>query len=487
MNKKISAIFIFLFFFTALSGEEQCDKEKEIEENRIRIEELEQRLNEVERATLVDRVDLSMDVRMTVNNYIYREKSKLETKDLGLLREDGETWGQANMMGRLKMVSTLGDRLKFTGWLTMFKQFNESSPFRYESTELEPMYDMGRSRYPSNSRVYFERLFIDLFITDWLAFSIGRGPTSEGAPADIRYDNVELSSFPESAIDSPLDGMYLTFNLEEMFGVTQSYLRLWYVHRIYITDSIKNSFFATKENPYLHFFGIEFDAPVPGVTGGRFYSNFAFSPDITIGERYADLNGNGEEEKLMTPEKLGSLFSWTLLAKFRNINSTPLDFFIGTGGSLISPAVRNKENPNRGFLGTPKDDDGISTPLQTLLGNDLSGGHYVGLTGYAGFRYALPLHIAGEKIKVGGDYNYGSRYFFMYFSPDVTGLNRFSVRGHHVEGYFQIPVHRKAHFKLGYIFEKHDHPFFLMAPAGAGIPEIDERIHNIFLMLNAYF
>ena len=508
MKIKTTFMLIFLTFFlhaqktekpeetqptpndTSTSAESRENKElkKKIAQNEERIEELEERLDTVEKATLVDRVSLSMDAKLAVHNFIYRENSSEKTKDQGLFKKDGETFGLFAMMGRLKMVATLGDTLKFTGWLSMYKQFNESSPYSYNYDEMQPVYDMGIAKYPGDSRVYFERLFIDWYITKWLALSGGRGPGTEGSPSDLRYDTVELSSFPESMISSPVDGFYLTLNIGAISSLKNTYLRFFYVPQVLITDDITNTFFVTEDNPYLHFFGFNFSMQIPKTTGGKMFLTAGFTPNMVTGEQHADLDEDGVEEKLHVSKNQGKLLAWNVHFKFKEVFQSPVDIFFGTGGSTIFPQARNQNNLNAGFVGTPVDEDtGLSTPLYSILGNKLDGKPLTGLTAFAGFRINLPIEIAKDKIKLGADYNYGSKNFFMYYAPDFTGMNRFSIKGHHAEGYFIIPLHRKANLKLCYIFEKHDHAFTLFAPVGKGLDEIDERIHSFYFMLNTYF
>jgi len=468
--------------------QENEELKKKIALNEERLDELEERLDGVEKATLVDRVSLSMDVRVAVHNFIYKDDSSEKTKDQGLFKKDGESFGIFSMMGRLKMVANLGDTLKFTGWLSMYKQFNESSPYRYQNLDLNPNYDMGIAKYPGDSRVYFERLFIDWYITKWLALSGGRGPGTEGSPSDLRYDTVELSSFPESMISSPVDGFYLTLNIGAISSLKNTYLRLFYVPQVMVTDDITNTFFVTQDNPYLHFFGFNYSMQIPKTTGGKMFLTAGFTPNMVTGEQHADLDGDGEEEKLHVAKNQGKLLAWNVHFKFKEVFNSPVDIFFGTGGSTIFPEARNQKNLNAGFVGTPIDEEsGLSTPLFSILGSNLDGKPLVGITAYAGFRISLPLEVDGSKVKLGADYNYGSKNFFMYYAPDFTGTNRFAIKGHHAEGYFIIPLHRKANIKICYLFEKHDHAFTLFAPVGKGLDKIDEKIHGFFFMLNAYF
>ncbi len=486
---KKTIILILVCMFCSICAQLYADDVRQkILDNQSRIEELEERIDSVERSTLIDRVKLSMDVRITLNNYIYRERSLKENLNLGLLRDDGETWGAWNMRGRLKLRADLGASLKFTGWLTMYKQFIESAPGRYTSGEVAPTYDMSRGQYPGDSTVYFERMYVDWFITKWLALTVGRVPSTNGPGSDVRYDSVELSSFPENLISAPVDGVYLSFDLQELLGLDKSYLKIWYVPRLYLSEIIPNNLFVGAETPNLNYGGIEFDMLIPGTTDTTIMANLTFTPEITMGESKVDIDGDGVEE-VLHPMADGSRFlSWNLFLKSLSPLNLPFEVFAAFGGSAMFTGARTDSAKGSGFIGAPTDPHtGLSTPLASFLGSDLSGDVLTGFTAYAGMRWNTPLKIADSSLKIGADFNYASRYYFMYYAPDTTGLNRFGIRGYHGEGYIIIPIHRKANVRLCYIYEHHNYPWFLVGAVGAGVPEIDETIHNFNMMLNVSF
>lgn len=485
--------FFFMIVFLPFCLFADGQTEKLNQENDKRISEIEERLDGVEKKTLVDRVDLSADIRMTLNNYIYRERSNTETRyKFGLLRDDGETFGAWNMRGRLKLVSRLGDYFKFTGWLTMYKQFIESAPGRYNS-EVIPTYDMSRGTYPGNSQIYFERLYVDWFITQWLALTIGRVPSTDGPPSGLRYNTTDMSSFPENLFNSPADGIYFTFDFNRIAGLKNNYLRIWYVPRFFLDETIQNTLFVGigDGSPNLHYMGIAYDMEIPKLPGSIFSINMTFSPDLSLSQYYIDYNGDGIAEKLKRPGTMSNAvyFNYLLFLEIPRLLQSSLDFFASFGGIVVTPVARTSDDPNKGFVGTPVDPEngGLSQPGATIFGSDLSGKPLLGFNGYFGLRYNLPIEIFNDNIKVGADYNFGTKYFFQYYAPDTTGLNRFSVRGHHAEAYVIVPVYRKASLRLGYIFEHHDYPQLLMNYVGQGIPQIDETIHNFHAMLNVYF
>lgn len=456
------------------------------QENKKRLDEIEERLDTVEKKTLVDRLNLSMDVRMTLNNYIYRDNSSEATKNLGLLNGSGETFGAWNMRGRLKMNSMLGDSFKLTVWLTMYKQFIESAPGRYENQMLSPNYDIAKSSYPGNSSVYMERLFLDWFITDWLSFSIGRAPTVDGTPAELRYNSVPFSSFFESELSAPLDGLYFTFNLKRFTGLDLSCLRVFYAPQLFMDTVIPNNLFVQSGLGISTIAGVMWQNSLPFTEGGQFILEFATQPELKAGDIKNDINGDGKAEDLFVGNSLAFFYRFYTGFVMPRFFGLPIDIFItGSVENFTTPA-RTGSNINDGFIGLPIS-NGISVPVLTLFGNDLSGKNYTSGQIYAGIRYNTPLELFNDNLKIGADINYSTKYFFMYFVPDTTGLSRFAVKGINAEAYVIIPIHRKANIRLGYIYQHHDYPFDFVYPVGQGTPSIDETIHNFNVMLNVYF
>ena len=131
---------------TKVSTENNDETEGQISDIQDRLDDLEDRLDSVETATMVDRIKLSADVRFTMNNFIYDDKTKSEKlKKLGMISSSGENFNTWNMRARIKMKSWLNNSIKFTGWLTMYKNFLDSYPNMFESGNISPSYDGSRA------------------------------------------------------------------------------------------------------------------------------------------------------------------------------------------------------------------------------------------------------------------------------------------------------------------------------------------------------
>lgn len=486
MQKIILFLFIIFVIFPVFSEENQ--QKNLAEENTKRINEIEERLDTIEKKTLVDRINFSMDVRMTLNNYIYRDKSSDSTKKLGLLRDDGETFGLWNMRGRLKMRALLGDNFMLTAWLSMYKQFIESAPGRYDLEDISPGYDQSRGYYPSNSMIYMERLYLDWFVTKWLSFSLGRVSSVDGVPADLKYDTVPLGTFPMPLTSAPEDLIFFTLNLKELINLNNSYLRLWYVPIQFLSRNISNNLFVGYGDHLQNSVGFFLDVEIPKVNTANLYLAFIANPEFKSSPIQQDINGDGKNEDLYTSNYLGAFYSLYLGFYAKKPVGFPVSFFASINNIFFMTPSRTDSDPNRGFVGMPIDEKtGLSTPLVTLLGNDLKGKTLYAWQAYFLMQYDTPLKMFDNTLKIGAEASISNRYYFLAYSPETTGLNEFQLRGLHAEGFIIIPIHRKANIRLGYIFQHHTNTMDILAPIGSGIPDISEYIHNFNAMLNIYF
>lgn len=456
-----------------------------VDESQDVLEENEERIDEVETSTLVDRLQMKADFRFTMNNYFYKDNYKLSdlhvnTLSIGthpLLKKqlpvvhtvgsygllynpkkngvDDSSIALMNVRGRIKMTSNLGKNIQFTSWLTMYKQFFESRWGAYSDVQV-PTYDTSRGYYPGDSSVYMERLYIDWFATDWLAFTIGRGPTADGIPYGIRNDSPSLGTAPESAINAPVDSIYMTFDFDKIAGLKDTFLRFAAIPRVYLSDDIENNLFVNDpEIGEQMVFAAQIESVLP-FEGSRvslygYYTPKLKAPDVDRGE--FDVHGSSN---------LGSFMSLNLAAQFTNMFSLPVDMYLSGTVSGIN-TVKAKEDSDQGYLKVTMDVPG-SEPLHlknlTIMGASKDKNrNLVGYMIYGGFRVKLPIKFFGENVKIGSDVNYGSQKFYGYFVPDTTGLNRFGTRGLFSESYVMLPIHTRAHVKLGYIYNHIDYPW----------------------------
>jgi len=78
-----------------------------------------------------------------------------------------------------------------------------------------PMFDGNNTRTPVDSALYVDRAFVNWNNIGGLSiwFSIGRRPTSDGPPAQLRMNNEERMATPAAYMDYPFDGLALGLRL----------------------------------------------------------------------------------------------------------------------------------------------------------------------------------------------------------------------------------------------------------------------------------
>jgi outer membrane murein-binding lipoprotein Lpp len=113
---------------------------------------------------------------------------------------------------RLNMRAKATEDVEFKGRLAMYKAWGmQSTP-----TDLAggfPIFDGNTTRTPNDSALYVDRAYVN-----WnniggapIWFSVGRRPTSDGPPAQIRMNNDERMATPIAYMDYPFDGATLGY------------------------------------------------------------------------------------------------------------------------------------------------------------------------------------------------------------------------------------------------------------------------------------
>jgi len=501
MKSKTKYLFIILTMLFSFSALAQGDLSADVEDNTARIDELEEILEIVETDTLKNRLNFGFDFRVTMNNYLMRDNSTPETLSLGLLTEKkDETFNLWNIRGRLKMTSWIGEDIKLIAWISAYKNFMASRPSDGEESSLYTTWDSSRGYWPESSDAYMERMVLDWFMTDWLAFTIGRGYTSEGTPYDTQFNTVSLGTFSSAAFNRPIDGFYFTMNLNHLLGMKNSYFRVGFTP-FHTLDATNGDNLYISDKGVSNYFLAHLDVEIPGLPGSKVQLLSTIAPQMLTTDRNIErakvLEDGTVVNELLTlkaPDKgdsLGSLMLNNITLSFPNAFDTGFDFYASGSMTLLNPATITEDTPTAGYLGLEEKDEETGDvkrrPILTTLGSNLSGKPILGWMFLVGLRYNTPLRMAGDWFKIGADFNMANDKFIFYSNPDTTGHNRYLTRGMYGDVYTIIPIHVKASFKIGYIYQHFNNPYGFMFQVGQGVPEIDETVHNVYGMLNAYF
>jgi len=338
---------------------------------------------------------------------------------------------------RLNMRVKATEDLEFKGRLAMYKAWGMQSTPDGLGNDF-PIFDGNTTRTPDDSALYVDRAFVN-----WnniggapVWFSIGRRPTTDGPPADLRMGTNTRMATPPAYMDYPFDGLSLGYAYNwgnDALG--DGRIRFCYGRgfengleddlgpKIDDTDFAGFSWDVFKKGP--RFLNVQtFEA-------FNLFNYPAFSSDfVSYGAGLPQSSGGYGPQV-----NLGNVYhtSGVYMDKINNLN-----YFIAGGWSRTDP------NENGMF-----NDYTSPTPNNT----DSENGYSV----YAGIRY----DIDKVGLKLGAEYNYGSQYWIA-FTPghDDLYMSKLATRGNAYELYmiYDLPTgeaiskYAKTFIRLGWQF-----------------------------------
>lgn len=448
-----------------------------------RVREAESRLDEVETASLLQRIRWSGDYRTVLATYQFEGPGP-----------DGVVVDEANKeqwLHRLRLDARAQplENLRFTGRLVMFKRYgtNLATAFPQDSAE---------TRIPRDNALRLERAWLDWFITPKLALSVGRISYSNGPPAQLKEN---LTSSDATWGLQMVDGEFETFDMTYQVNpnvLIRSFYASWAFPRG--DDLFSESLFLDEGVDNLRIIGGNIDVKSPS-QGDYFVQLGAYAvpqfrpftlpiPDPTAvvppGSPPPPFNG-GFLFPSAKPNSLGSYVNVSALALLQDIGGRGLDVFGSVAVGFLAP--------NGQGISYPLGPDGANVPVLGLASaSPDEETTNTNLFAYAGFRFQLPIEAA-KFPRVGFEYNYGSRYWISFASPTTDLANKLANRGHSYEGYWIQPINDYlfARFDVLHIDTDFSGGFFGgLAPGTNGestSPEVDRSLTVYSVLLDAQF
>lgn len=218
------------------------------------IDELTERVDQNELQAALSKVKFGLDFNTSVNNFFINNNGGT-----------GAGWNQPNkwLMGvYLNMNADVTKYAKFTGRLAMTKAFGDLS-WMPVSTAITSL-DTGKG-FSGGTAIYVERAYVDLFLGNYLAFTVGRLPGTEGPGYNLRNGAARMSTYPALLVNALGDGGVITLK-----PYTDSALRVGFAkvyQPLYVTansgagsifnesggypEADMNLWFAAFETPFL--------------------------------------------------------------------------------------------------------------------------------------------------------------------------------------------------------------------------------------------
>ncbi|WP_136808644.1 DUF3373 family protein [Desulfosediminicola flagellatus] len=352
---------------------------------------------------------------------------------------------------RLNMRVKATENVEFKGRLAMYKTWGNQSAFTDESGAMWPVFDGNVTRTPvGSSALYVDRAFVNWNNIGGLPmwFSIGRRPTTDGSPAEVRLGLDERQATPMAFMDWPFDGISVGYAWDwgsEMMG--SSRIRFCYGRGfesgLYDSDDSD----SVSQIDDMDFAGLSWDIMKSGDRFAYIQSFMAFNvinypnfQDPIINQAFGEMSGMGARDNL------GKI--WHTSAVYKN-KVKGLNYFVAAGHS--------QTQPDSGGMGMFSDFAGMGAGL-VGPNSDNENGYSL----YAGLRY--DLDDAG--LKFGAEFNYGSEYW-LAMSPghDEIYQSKLATRGQVYELYaiYDLPTgetiskYAKTFIRLGYQHYEYDY------------------------------
>ncbi len=341
---------------------------------------------------------------------------------------------------RLRVDADLGQDVAFSGRLSMYKVFGDSTGvqvFNGQPTSLNV--DGTTAGVPNSDILRVERAYFT-----WsdiggvpLYLSIGRRPSTEGVPLNFRQDEPRGGTPLGSAIDYQFDGITIGYHLGE-----DSTLRLCY-------GVGYESGFGNGDLLKLPADRLE-DAQFLGVNWDVYDTDEMFI-QATVARAFDVSDGFNGLAVFPADPLTGNAINAPVVLRFTpSTNLGNID--------LASAVLVRKDGPFDWFLSAnymESHPDPVTTPFGGLFADPFEiPESQNGTMWYAGVRY----RFNAERTKVGLEFNHGSQYWFNFAqAEDDLVAPKTAVRGDVWELYLTHRIRKNFIAKLDYIDYEYDY------------------------------
>jgi hypothetical protein len=346
---------------------------------------------------------------------------------------------------RLNMKAKVNDQLSFSGRLAAYKVFGDSTEVKFNQGSLgDVTLDGNTASLPHGDTIRLERAYFN-YKKDLGAvptnFSLGRRPSTDGAPLEYLNNSLEGGSPLATIINWQFDGASYSLGLEDVTGIPGAAFKLCY--GVGFEGDWGNSYALSSQQPDVddvHMFGII--ATLFDNDSTSAVLNWAHAWDITDG--FTGLTvmpfvvGENADGTLTFEQNTGGFISrlqpmteigdWDAASLLLRTNLTErfdkdIDLFLSGSWSHTEPS-RTSQNPFFEIMGM-----GLLNSNGELKDRD---GYMV----YLGAVFPMPW-----DARFGLEYNYGSQYWFNFTGAEDSLVgSKLAVRGSVYEGYWHQPI-----------------------------------------------
>lgn len=393
------------------------------------IDELNDRVDSNELQATLNKVKFGLDFNASMNNFF--------------IDNNGVSSTQANkwLMGLyLNMNADVTKYAKFTGRLAMTKAFGDLSwmPNQSYVTSL----DTGKG-VAGGSAVYVERAYVDLFLGNYWALTVGRLPGTEGPGYNLRNGAARMSTYPALLVNALGDGGVVTFKPYTDAALRAGFAKVYQPLYITANSGGGNIFSETGGNGQadMNLMFAAFETPFLPKSAGKsllmlsymYISNYSVPPTlVNLVIPNAETSMGSVDGK-----NIGDL-------QYANIH---LENFNLAGSGFNWFASFTWANATNGHLPAMISSSSSSIPSSMLFNGQGSYALHVGV------RYDF-----GSHFKLGYEYFHGSKNWYAFSRVSANDpLNIRNTRGdvHDVYAIFQVDTFQ--FFRLSYTYQHRDY------------------------------
>ncbi|TKB55487.1 DUF3373 domain-containing protein [Ferrimonas aestuarii] len=382
---------------------------------------------------------------------------------------------------RLNIKAKVWDNVNFTGRLTMFKNWGDSTEVNVFDSWNSFTQDGTSSGHPNGDTLRVERAYFD-----WkniggshAYLSIGRRPSSYGYPTNLRENELRGGTPSGHLVNFNFDGVTLGYKLGEITGIDGQVLRFCYGQG-YESEWGNGEMFGNIETDDTHLGGFNIDLLDDGsnVLQMTLFAAMdvadGFKGTMAMPQELIDIMMPGMQvpsnvnfvTRYQPSTNIGDIYLGGLT--FVREEDNGLKWFTSLGWTRTDP------NGNVGMFGGMNSD-----PLYAMNPDGTVDMSPIGSTDneahdawsiYTGIQ--LPI---ADNQKLGLEYNYGSKYWtpFTQAQDDPIG-SKLATRGHAFEAYYIYEVNPRMFIKVAGLYYDFDY-------SGSGSPvgapqNIDEVI-----------
>ena len=413
-------------------------KIKQLEENQ---DELYDRVDENEFEASMNHIKWGGELEVS-NNFVKTKQGNVKGMVSGKEYTNNNQW---TTKVRLNMESRINDTLKFSGRLSMYKNWADSVANTY------PLADPAEGRKPDGSGLYVDRAYVDYTPNKHIVFTIGRQPSSDGPGMTLIDNTKRKATYPSLLFDGAADGVVVSYKImpnSQLNPILRAaYGKGYQKHADYSPYNAASNDIKDL-NVYGGFF--EMSLPFNKMGDNLFVLSYVYGTDF-VGSAY---DGTTNQKNLGDVSLLGVYF------ENNKAFGTGLNYFISYGHSMPD-ANNNVYITPQGTMKLLKDD-----------GNAV----------HVGARYDI------ANFKIGYEYNYGDKYWFSFTQGSDDLFNKLATRGNVHDMYLIYQIDMNQFLRVGYTSIDYDYTGSGSHIAVNGEPmKTDDYIHRGYLLYNVRF